>query len=432
MKNIKLLLIISMILFLPLFLIDSIYATALDKAQTSKSGIVNMFEVRPEYLQTNSTAENRDFYINRNERALGTGTQYYFYFEGGSVTVSLTTNGLLSLGGVSLGTSTFDFDNVLFNTFLGYQVGSDTTGNSNSGTGYQSLYSLTTGNGNDAHGYQSLYSDVGGGGNSSYGYRSLYTNISGSNNVAVGYTALFVNTASNNVGIGYEAGDSITTGGSNTVIGFGAGDNITTGANNIIIGAGTKAGSSTTDNQLNIGGAITGDVVTRQITIPGRLTSNSPVLFFYSNAAGTGTSHGGTTTATNLYSYVMPANTMGSTSALRIWTGVTNGSVTASAVTWTWNVYNSLTLATTTARTILPITITFVSEDTLVFRGSTTACLIFNNNSGGLGGTSTNFVPLSLNTAATNTISLLCTHSSGTPTVVGTSTLEYCYGEILK
>ena len=264
MKNIKSLLILGITLFLSLLQINYVYATALDKAQTSESGIVDMFEVLPEYLQVNSTAENRDFHIKRNERAIGTGTQYYFYFEGGSVTVSLTTNGLLSLGGVSIGTSTINFTNVLFNTFLGYQVGSNTTGNSNSSTGYQSLYSLTTGNGNDAHGYQSLYSDVDGGGNVVCGYRSLYTNISGSNNVAVGYTALFLATASNNVGVGYEAGDSITTGGTNTVIGFRAGDNITTGSNNIIIGANVGAGSPTANNQLNIGNAITGDVVTGQ------------------------------------------------------------------------------------------------------------------------------------------------------------------------
>lgn len=432
MKNIKLLLVFGMVSFLPLFSIDSIYATAFDKAQTSKSGIVDMFEVLPEYLQVNSSAENRDFHIKRNERSIGTGTQYYFYFEGGLVTVSLTTNGLLSIGGMSLGTSTINFNNVLFNTFLGYQVGSNTTGNSDSGTGYQALYSLTTGNGNDAYGYQSLYSGASGGGNDGYGYRSLYTNISGSNNVAFGYTALFLTTASNNAAFGYAAGESITTGGTNTVMGFRAGDNITTGSNNIIIGANVDAGSSTGNNQLNIGNAITGDIVTGQINIPGRITSNSPILFFYSDPNGTGTSYGGTTTSRNLYSYVIPANTMGSTSALRIWTGVTSGSTTSGAVTWTWMVYNSLTSATTTARTILPTTVSFVGEDTFVFRGSTTACLIFNNNSGGLGGTSTPFVHLTLNTAATNTMSLLCVHGTETPTSIGTSTLEYCYGEILK
>lgn len=304
MKNIKLLSVFGIALFLSLFLTDSVCATALDKAQTSKSGIVDMFEVLPEYLQVDSTAENRDFHIKRNERSIGSGTQYYFYFEGGSVTVSLTTNGLLSLGGVSLGTSTINFNNVLFNTFLGYQVGSNTTGNSNSGAGYQSLYSLTTGNGNDAHGYQSLYSDVDGGGNNSYGYRSLYTNISGSNNVAIGYTALFLTTASNNVGVGYEAGDSITTGGTNTVIGFRAGDNITTGSNNLIIGANVDAGSSTASNQLNIGDIITGDVITGQVNIPigtltvgsgGTTTSILPGGLIYSPIQQLGTLTGTTT-----------------------------------------------------------------------------------------------------------------------------------------
>lgn len=105
MKYIKLLLIFNIILFLQLFLINSIYATALDKAQTSKSGIVDMFEVLPEYLQVDSTAENRDFHIKRNERSLGTGTQYYFYLEGGTLTVSMTTNGILRIGSSTIGVS---------------------------------------------------------------------------------------------------------------------------------------------------------------------------------------------------------------------------------------------------------------------------------------------------------------------------------------
>ena len=104
-KYIKLLLISIIVLFLPLFLIDSIYATAWDKAQTSKSGIVDMFEVLPEYLQVDSTAENRDFHIKRNERSIGTGTQYYFYLEGGTVTVSMATNGLLRIGSATIGIS---------------------------------------------------------------------------------------------------------------------------------------------------------------------------------------------------------------------------------------------------------------------------------------------------------------------------------------
>lgn len=106
MKHIKLLLISNIISFLPLFLIDSIYATAWDRAQTSKSGIVDMFEVLPEYLQATSTAENRDFHIKRNERSIGSGAQYYFYMEGGSLTVSMTTDGVFRIGNTILGSST--------------------------------------------------------------------------------------------------------------------------------------------------------------------------------------------------------------------------------------------------------------------------------------------------------------------------------------
>lgn len=104
MKNIKLFL--GTILFLLIFPIGLIYATAWDRAQTSKSGIVDMFEVLPEYLQATSTAENRDFHIKRNERSIGSGAQYYFYMEGGSLTVSMTTDGVFRIGNTILGSST--------------------------------------------------------------------------------------------------------------------------------------------------------------------------------------------------------------------------------------------------------------------------------------------------------------------------------------
>lgn len=105
--QIKSLLIFNTILFLSLFSINStVYATDWNKAQTSKSGIVDMMEVLPEYLQVNSTTENRDFHIKRNERSIGTGAQYYFYFEGGTLTVSMTTDGVFRIGSTILGSST--------------------------------------------------------------------------------------------------------------------------------------------------------------------------------------------------------------------------------------------------------------------------------------------------------------------------------------
>ena len=139
-KHIKLLLIFNIVLFLPLVLIDSIYATAWDKAQTSKSGIVDMFEVTPEYLQVNSTAENRDIHVKRNERSLGTGTQYYFYLEGGTVTVSLTTSGILRIGNaMRIGTSTVGIGTTTPSTALEVIGTVTATGFSGNGAGLTNL-----------------------------------------------------------------------------------------------------------------------------------------------------------------------------------------------------------------------------------------------------------------------------------------------------
>jgi hypothetical protein len=139
------------------------------------------------------------------------------------------------------------FDYNVWNLYIGRQAGynqpSDnvSAGWSNTGVGYQALYSNTTGCCNNAFGTEALYSNVSGERNDAYGRRALYSNISGSFNIAIGYTAGELSTGSNNIFLGYTAGD-----------------NITTGSNNLIIGYNIDAPSATLSNQLAIGNLIFG------------------------------------------------------------------------------------------------------------------------------------------------------------------------------
>lgn len=92
-KKLNIITLLGLLVFLP-----SIPMSAMEiierKAEVSKAGTINMAEIRIEYLQENSTAENRDLYIHRNEKAIGNGSQYYIYLEGGTETIRLTTSGI--------------------------------------------------------------------------------------------------------------------------------------------------------------------------------------------------------------------------------------------------------------------------------------------------------------------------------------------------
>ena len=199
-----------------------------------------------------------------------------------------------------------EFDDTLFNTFVGYTAGEDiTTGDHNTALGYNALKNTTDATGcvaigsgalttnttgdyniamgkdslkenlgglyNTGIGFEALKANTSGTFNSAVGYRALerntigrhnfalgthalYLNTEGDYNVAIGYQALYDNsTADKNVGIGYAAFANATTGGINTGIGFQAGLKTTSGAGNIAIGPNTLYQNLTGNYNIAIG-----------------------------------------------------------------------------------------------------------------------------------------------------------------------------------
>jgi trimeric autotransporter adhesin len=171
------------------------------------------------------------------------------------------------------------------NVALGYEAENSTTGQSNTATGYQSLYTNTSGNYNTAYGYQTLYSNssgsynvaVGrqalnsctGSDNTAVGNLALQANTSGTDNTAIGYQILYSNTTGTfNTGVGdntlytnstgsYNTGLGVSalyynTGSNNTAVGKSSLLN-TTGGNNVAVGKGSGGTNSTGTNNTFIG-----------------------------------------------------------------------------------------------------------------------------------------------------------------------------------
>src|SRR5262249_9312776 len=86
--------------------------------------------------------------------------------------------------------------------------------------GLDALGSNTSGNGNTASGFAALLSNTTGGQNSASGFGALFDNTIGLSNTAQGYNALANNTSgSNNIALGISAGINLTTGSNNIDIG---------------------------------------------------------------------------------------------------------------------------------------------------------------------------------------------------------------------
>jgi Chaperone of endosialidase len=113
-----------------------------------------------------------------------------------------------------------------------------TTGQNNSGFGFQALNHNMIGNGNTATGYQALYNDSGNA-NTAIGTQALFNNTIGINNVAAGWQALLNNKAgNNNLAVGQRALASNDFGEFNSALGQGALEANTLGNNNTASGAG--------------------------------------------------------------------------------------------------------------------------------------------------------------------------------------------------
>ena len=130
-----------------------------------------------------------------------------------------------------------NFDNSLYNTFLGYQAGhSNTTGNGNTFLGYVAGIGNSTGSYNTFLGFQAGSSNSGSC-NTFVGHLAGYSNSDGDNNTFLGNEAGRDNTTGNaNTFLGYWAGYSNTTGDSNTFLGTRAGESNTTGFGNTFLG----------------------------------------------------------------------------------------------------------------------------------------------------------------------------------------------------
>ncbi|HQZ42834.1 MAG TPA: hypothetical protein PK735_08105, partial [Flavobacteriales bacterium] len=129
-------------------------------------------------------------------------------------------------------------DHFLFNTFLGYEAGGNTsTGIGNTAYGHQSLYSNSVGGFNTALGHLALISNSEGNENTATGYQALQYNTVGGRNTAIGNGALRANTLGwGNTASGYESLHSNTEGNFNVAIGFWALASNTTGNNNTAMG----------------------------------------------------------------------------------------------------------------------------------------------------------------------------------------------------
>ena len=114
---------------------------------------------------------------------------------------------------------------------------SNTTGFSNTATGWRALFSNTTGGANTATGSGALNGNTTGSANTATGAAALTTNTTGSNNTAIGEAALHSNFTGNfNTALGFGALTNHTIGNNNIAVGNSAGTNLTSGDNNIEIG----------------------------------------------------------------------------------------------------------------------------------------------------------------------------------------------------
>jgi hypothetical protein len=154
-----------------------------------------------------------------------------------------------------------DFNFLKANTFFGYNVGRNCTGNSNTAIGYSTLANNTTGSGNTVLGNNTLNNNTIGSGNIAIGNATMSNSIDGYNNIVLGNLAQNSNqNGDDNIVFGREALYSNISGNSNISIGNVSGYSLTTGSNNIFIGNNTDPNISNTGSfQLNIGNWIYGN-----------------------------------------------------------------------------------------------------------------------------------------------------------------------------
>jgi len=130
----------------------------------------------------------------------------------------------------------------------------NTTGGSNTATGFGALGDNTTGSSNTADGANTLLNNTTGQNNTATGFQALQNNTTGANNTAGGVNALISNTTGfGNTAMGFQASQSTTTGGGNTAIGTNALQSDTIGGGNTAIGSGALLFNITGDSNTALG-----------------------------------------------------------------------------------------------------------------------------------------------------------------------------------
>ncbi len=148
----------------------------------------------------------------------------------------------------SLGVNAGGSDNTAIG---GDALSANTGGSENTAIGVDALFANTGGYGNTALGFDALLFNTSGNYNTAIGYAVLQANTSGSDNTANGDAALELNTiGSDNMAYGYAALYHNTSGAFNIALGYEAGFNLTTGSSNIDIG---NLGVGTDANIIRIG-----------------------------------------------------------------------------------------------------------------------------------------------------------------------------------
>ncbi|MDD5589920.1 MAG: hypothetical protein PHQ47_01965, partial [Candidatus Portnoybacteria bacterium] len=158
-------------------------------------------------------------------------------------------NNLIQVAGL------INFDNSLYNTFLGYQTGNNnTTGSKNNFIGYQAGYLNTTGYTNNFFGYQAGYNTTTGYLNLFIGEKAGYANTTAGWNTAIGNFSLYsITTGEDNVAVGYKVLEQTTTGGENTAVGYKAMNLNTEGVRNTAVGNNTLRYNTTGNDNTAVG-----------------------------------------------------------------------------------------------------------------------------------------------------------------------------------
>jgi hypothetical protein len=225
---------------------------------------------------------------------------------------------------------------------------------SNTGVGYEALYSSTTGTQSTAVGDAALYSATGspndalgynageyissgqynvalgyeamlgisatpltGGSNTAVGDYALgLVQGSAAQNTAVGYGALYTTTTSNSTAVGAEALNRQTSGGPNTALGYNAGRYVTTGSDNVAIGYNAMEGSLTHSLTVaNAGNIAIGDLALQSIITTA--AGNTAIGYQAGNSSNP------TTTGTNNVFIGYNAGALGATDSNEIVIGAT-------------------------------------------------------------------------------------------------------------